>query len=270
MDRFFLERDLIWTLLVFAVLTASAVAGSLLRARLPAPHRNADTIEFLRIVTALLVTFVALVMSLLLASELNSYNSAYHDRRHYASSLAELDACMRNYGPELAAERQKLRSYTAAVIASTWPREPAPTGVVYPDPSKFPLVGAVPTLAGIMNEIGLSLAAVEPADPLHTVLSVRCRTVFADVMAARWAVVEDAHRSMSAPFAGVLIFWLMLVFLSFGLQAPRNPPSIVIVAIAVVSITSVFFVLRDLDLPYGGVFGIPSTPMRLALADMMR
>ena len=270
MERFFLAREVVLTLVVFVLLVASAVAGVFLRARLPAPHRGQETFDFLRAVTALLVTFVALVMSLLLASELNSYSSAFRDRAHYASTLAELDACMRNYGAGLEEERRRLHGYTAAVIASTWPREPKPTGVDYPDPSKFPLVGEVPTLGGIMNAIGVAIAGLQPSDPLHANLARRCGEVFSTVMAARWSVIEDAHRALSTPFAGVLIFWLMLVFLSFGMQAPQNPPAAVIIVIAVVSVASVMFVLLDLDLPYGGLFGIPSTSMRLALSDMLR
>ena len=61
-----------------------------------------------------------------------------------------------------------------------------------------------------------------------------------------------------------------LVFLSFGLQVPRKWLAAIVIGIGVISIASVMFVIVDLDLPYGGVFGIPSTSMRNALADMQR
>lgn len=263
-------REVLWTIILFAFLVAGASGGFFLRSRIPEPHRNQPTIEFLRIVTALLVTFAALVMSLLLASVRNSYDSAFHDRSHYAASLAELDSCMRDYGAELAGARTKLHGYTAAVIASTWPSEPAPKGVDYPDASAMPRFGEAPTLAGIMNGIGLAIDGVEPQDAMHKALAARCMADFGEVARARWAVIEDVHGSLSAPFAGVLMFWLMLVFLSFGLQAPRNLLAGVVIGIAIVSVTSVMFVILDLDLPYGGLFGIPSTSMRLALADMLR
>ncbi|WP_435655499.1 hypothetical protein [Brucella pituitosa] len=226
--------------------------------------------DFLRIVTALLVTFVALVLSLLLASELTSYNTSSHDRNHYAANLTQLDGCMRDFGPELSEQRQQLHGYTAAVIASTWPEEPRPTEVNYPDTSQFPLVGEAPVLTGVMNGIGIALAALQPQDPLHQALATRCKDIFANVTAARWTVIEDTQGSLSEPFAGVLMFWLTMMFLSFGLQAPRNSLSFCIVAIAIASVISVVFVILDLDLPYGGIFGISSHSMRLALADMLR
>jgi hypothetical protein len=265
-----MARELTWTFLLFAVLVLSATVGSYLRTRLPAPHRTGETIDYLRIVTGLLVTFAALVLSLLLASVRSAYDTAYRDRAHYAASLAELDQCMRNYGPGLADARLKLRGYTAAVIASTWPGTPLPAGVSIPDLQGIPRLGEAPTLAAYMNDVGLDIAALTPTDDIHKALAARCSQDFANVMAARWTVIEDVHGSLSPPFASVLTFWLMLVFFSFGLQAPRNLLAASIIGIAIVSVTSVMFVILDLDLPYGGLFGISAHTMSLALNDMVR
>ena len=46
--------------------------------------------------------------------------------------------------------------------------------------------------------------------------------------------------------------------------------TILVIALSAISITVAVFVIIDLDLPYGGLFSIPSTSMRDALADMMR
>ena len=265
-----MTRDVSWTLLLAALLIASAVAGAIIRRRLHVLHRSSETINFLRDVTTLLVTFVALMLSLLLTSVLSAYDEAYRDRGQYASSLAQLDVCMRNYGPDLAEARTKRHLYTASVIASTWPREPPPEGITYPDLSGLPIVGEAPRLAEILNEVGLAVAAVAPADTLHRALALRCEENYRSAREARRAVIEDAHGSLSAPFAAIMTFWLMLVFLNFGLQAPGNPLAILVTAIGIVSVSSVVFVILDLDLPYDGLFGIPSTAMRQAFADMMR
>ncbi|MBB3424643.1 hypothetical protein FHT85_001617 [Rhizobium sp. BK312] len=265
-----MQREAIWSLVLLVLLVLGAFVGSILRTKLPAPHRGNETMDFLRVVTALLVTFAALVMSLLLASELNAFTAASHDRNRYAAGLAEMDGCLKNYGSTLDNERQLLRSYTAAVIASTWPDEAPPQGEKYPDISDLPLTGEAPALGSMLNNVGLNIDRLQPADPLHQALATRCSQLFSNVMAARWTVIEDAHGSLSAPFLGVLIFWLMLVFLSFGLQAPKNPLAGAIVLVAIISVASVMFVILDLDLPYGGFFGISSTSMRHALTDMQR
>jgi len=265
-----MTRDVSWTLLLAALLIASAAAGALVRRRLHVPQRSNETINFLRDVTTLLVTFVALMLSLLLTSVLSAYDTAYRDRGQYAASLAQLDFCMRNYGPELADARTKLHLYTASVIASTWPLEPRPEGVTYPDLRGLPIVGEAPRLGNILDDVGLAIASVAPTDPLHRALALRCEGNYRVMREARWDVIEDAHGSLSAPFAAVMTFWLMLVFLNFGLQAPGNRLAMLVTAIGIVSVSSVVFVILDLDLPYDGLFGIPSTAMRQAFADMMR
>ena len=60
------------------------------------------------------------------------------------------------------------------------------------------------------------------------------------------------------------------MFFSFGLQVPRRTLSVMALAISVVAVASVMFVIVDLNFPYGGIFGIKSSAMRDALADMSR
>ena len=83
-------------------------------------------------------------------------------------------------------------------------------------------------------------------------------------------MIEDAQGSISTPFYRILVFWLMIVFASFGLCAPRNSMVIIALALCALSLTSAMFVILDLDLPYGGLFGISSQSMRDALHAMIR
>ena len=86
----------------------------------------------MQITIGLLVTFAALVLGLLTATVKQRYDETAQDRQAYALQLTMLDRCLADYGPETAASRGDIHSYTAAVIASTWPDEPPPAGVQYP------------------------------------------------------------------------------------------------------------------------------------------
>jgi hypothetical protein len=68
----------------------------------------------------------------------------------------------------------------------------------------------------------------------------------------------------------VLVFCLAGLFGAFGLTARPNATILAVIALCALSVTVAVFVILDLDEPYGGLFGIPSTAMREALADMMR
>ena len=218
----------------------------------------------------LLVTFTAIVLGLLTTSVKAGFDAAYNARGEDAAQLAQMDRCLRDYGPETAPIRAQLRSYVAAVIASTWPDEPPPVGVTYPNTSNMPLTGEDPVLSNLMNEVGLETRSLQPKDSVHETLMAACVQQYHDLVQARWKVIEGARGSISAPFYWVLVFWLALLFGTFCLTAPPNPLVVTVIALCALSITVVVFVILDLDEPYGGVFSVPSTSMRNALADMMR
>ncbi len=254
-------------LLLFSV---SAFAGVLLRARLREDHLSAENMDAVRLVTGLLVTFAALVLSLQLSTARSTFDAANRDRSLYAARLARLDQCLRNLGPEMEPVRLRLRQYTAAVIASTWPREKAPVVEDMPDVRHMAVSGEDTVLKTLMNEIGVVIDSVAPAEAARANLAARCRDNYTMVQESRWAVIEDANSIFHGSFSGMVSGWLAAVFLSLGLQVPRRLLGAVVLSIGVVAVASVMFVILDLDTPYGGVFGITSSAMREALADMIR
>ena len=96
-----------------------------------------------------------------------------------------------------------------------------------------------------------------------------CMQRYRDVENARLGVIEDARTRLFEPFYGVLMFWLMIIFGSFGLVAPRTSLSVIVIVLCAVSLSSVIFVILDLSRPYQGFFAISSDTMRTALNDML-
>ena len=263
-------QDPMNSVLLIAILCASSILGFFVHRRLPERHRSAQSIALVQLAISLLVTFTAIVLGLLTTSVKQGFDDAYNARGDYAAQLAQMDRCLSDYGPETAPIRAQLKSYTAAVIASTWPDEPPPAGVTYPNTSNMPLTGEDPVLGNIMNDVGLETRSLQPKDTLHQTLMAACVQQYHDLAQARWKVIEGVRGSISAPFYWVLVFWLALLFGTFCLTAPPNPLVVTVIALCALSITVVVFVILDLDEPYGGLFSIPSTSMRNALADMMR
>jgi hypothetical protein len=120
------------SIITLALLFLSAWFGRSLRSHLPETYRTRETIETMQLVIGMLVTFAALVLSLLTASVKTSYDYAARDRHNHALRLTVLDDCLRDYGRATARVRQNLAAYTASVIASTWPHESPPKGISYP------------------------------------------------------------------------------------------------------------------------------------------
>jgi hypothetical protein len=226
--------------------------------------------ETMQLMIGMLVTFAALVLGLLTASVKTTFDQAGYERRDYALQLTQMDQCLRNLGPAGDEARALLRQYTAGVIASTWPHEPRPTGVDFPDTSHMPITGASPVLGGLLNRIDMQLRATQSADPVRMSLLQDCLADQRSVMLARRTVIESVGSKVSRPFLGILVFWLMVIFSAFGLVAPRNSVSLLGILLCAISLSTVMFIIADLSEPYRGLFAISSDDMRDALARMMK
>ena len=84
------------------------------------------------------------------------------------------------------------------------------------------------------------------------------------------AAVEEAQGSISYPFDRILVGWLLIIFLCFGLIAPRNALSLVTIMLGALSIASAVLVILDLDTPFTGPIMIGSQPMRDAIGYQSR
>jgi hypothetical protein len=266
-------QEITSALAVFVVLIIGTAIGWFVKPLLPEEHKAHETVQLIQLVIGMLVTFAALVLGLLTASAKNSFDTVGNDVRAYASDMIRLDQTLREYGNDAKTVRALLRVYTAEAITSTWPGEPVPPGNYYPKRA-FPS-----TIYNHLESIELGEmlnAAITEARNLnaHTPAQQRALaqilTQFNVLIAARWKLIEEAHSSISRPFLMMLAFWLFVIFLSFGLIAPRNALALVMIALGAVSIGSAMYVIVDLDTPLSGSLIVSSEPMRDALAHLGR
>jgi hypothetical protein len=258
--------------LVFILLLACTALGAIVRPLLPEEHKAQETVQLIQLLVGMLVTFAALVLGLLTASAKTIFDTTNNDMRSYATSIIELDRAMRDYGGELGQARGLLRAYTAAAIASTWPNETPPPGDFYPnvESSKKTDSLASATLGALLSRSQHDVRMLVPHDDYHRQLAVEAATRFEQLIALRWKLIEEAHGSISYPFDRILVGWLLIIFLCFGLIAPRNALSLVTIMLGALSIASAVLVILDLDTPFTGPIMIGSQPLRDALAYQSR
>jgi hypothetical protein len=258
--------------LVFVLLLIATGLGVGVRPLLPEEHKAHETVQLVQLVIGMLVTFAALVLGLMTASAKSSFDTASNDMRTYAAELIEFDTTLRELGSAGDAARRLLRQYTAAAIASTWPLEPAPGGD-YPrdlgapdNPRQLESV----RLGDMLTAVGRELRQLRTQDALQQRALDDALTQYRRVIDARWKIIEEAHSSISRPFFKTLTFWLGVIFLSFGLIAPRNALALVTISLGAVSIASAVYVIVDLDTPFTGPIVISSMPLRETLEHLRR
>ena len=122
--------------------------------RLPAHHRQDETYNVVRLVASIFVVMTSLVLGLLVNSSKNTFEAIDRNVHAFSTELILLDRTLRNYGPEAADVRKRLRAYVRQAINGTWGVDGSP---VLED-------RAAETL---LDEVGSGLMAMRPSDPVR-------------------------------------------------------------------------------------------------------
>jgi hypothetical protein len=84
----------------------------------------------------------------------------------------------------------------------------------------------------------------------------------------RWLMYEQGAGSVPLPMLVVLIFWLTIIFISFGIYAPRNATVVVSMFVSALSVSCAIFLILEMYRPFDGVIRISGAPLYAALAHL--
>jgi CHASE3 domain sensor protein len=252
--------------LFLVVMMACFWAGLTMQRYLRDHHRSRETIDSIRVIITLLVTFAALVLGLLISSTQSRFSSLETGLRALSIDIVELDRRLREYGTTADPIRADMILYTKAAIADTWPREPRPPGDYPVNPTALaPGSAETTSLSVVLNRVDLALQAMVPEGPLHRALAADLQHRMAELLEQRLTLIENARPAISWPFLSVLLFWLMVIFVIVGLSSSQNWLVITVMILAALSLSSSVFLAVELDTPLDGHIAISSAPLRDAL-----
>jgi hypothetical protein len=243
--------------IVFACVFGGAVMGTLLHGKLPQHHRDGDSKDVIKLVMGLIATIAALVLGLLIASARSSYDTQESEVRQLAVHLGLLDRILAHYGPEATPARALLRQVVTADIDRIWPNEGTGTPTL-PTP-EVRAQGEV--LFGM-------LANLSPHTDVQRFTQGRALQILTDMANTRRLMAEQAGGALSWPFFVVLVFWLVVLFLGFGLFARFNATVVTAYFIGALSVAGAIFLILEMNHPYSGLMKISSAPMRNVLAEV--
>jgi len=186
-----------------------ALLGLLFRAVLPEEHLSTDTKDVVKLGIALIATMAALVLSLLIASAKSTYDTRRNQLLQVSADIMLLDRVLAHYGAETEDARAVLRRSVAAAIEQFWP----PNGA-------RPVT--IDRRASSVEAVYDKIQRLAPQNELQRSLQNQASTIAFDLGRTRVLLFEQLGSSIPLPFLVVLVFWLSIIFASFGLFAPRN------------------------------------------------
>jgi Protein of unknown function (DUF4239) len=159
------------------------------------------------------------------------------------------------YGPEAKDASALLRRSVTAAIERFWPSNGAQAGSF--DPTASPA-----------EALYDKIAELSPQTESQRSLQAQALTIAMDVGHARFLLFEQLRSSIPAPFLIVLIFWLTIIFASFGLFAPANVTVTAVLLVCALSVSGAIFLILELDRSFEGMIQVSSAPLRQALARL--
>jgi hypothetical protein len=243
------------SLIVLACVFGGALFGIFLHAVLPQHHLTNETKDIVKLGMGLVGTMAALVLGLLVASAKGSYDAQSAELTQLSANIALLDRVLAHYGSETRETRDLLRGFVARILDQMWSKDGTSASPV------------PPSAAGgeILYE---KMQGLSPKNDTQRSLQGQALSMAMDLGKTRWLMYEQATTSISMPLLVVLVLWLTVIFISFGLFAPFNTTVTSSLFVSALSVSGAIFLILEMYTPYSGVIAVSSAPLRAALAHL--
>jgi len=248
---------LLLTLLVLVCTFGGALLGMWLRRVLPPHHFNDESRDVVRISIGLVVTMTALILGLVVSSAKSTFDAEDLAVKQSAADVLALDQTLKLYGSETLAIRQSVRQSVANRIAGTWPEVGAsapPEDHVRGDSSP--------------EQVFAQILALKPATDPQRWLQSQALQLTSDLQQNRWLMMERQVSTAGRPFIFALTSWLVLIFVSFGLFAPRHATGIGALLTCSLSVAAAIFLIHEMQHPYQGMIKVSPEPLQFALSQI--
>jgi len=234
-----------------------AVLGLLLSRLLPEEHLRDNSRDTVKVVTGMIATLAALVLGLLISSAKSSFDAVDAAITQSGARIILLDRALANYGPETKEAREQLRSIVVAGIEMFWPEEKA-EGSGF---EGFERTNAMETLQTKIREL-------TPTTDIQRELRSEADKLTGEMLESRWLLIAQAQHVISRPFLVVLLFWLTMLHIGFGLLAARNATVITALIISALSVSGAILLILEMNYPMSGMIKVSSAPLRKALEHL--
>jgi hypothetical protein len=242
-------------LISFAAIFGGVLIGRFAARRLPDRHLGAETESVVTVSVAVIGTLSALVLGLMITAANTSFSARADEVRELSLQLIRIDRNLKRYGPEADDARAKLRAWAAAKTQELFLQNGQPR----------PSSQATIVMLEVVQDAVLALT---PKDERQKYLRTLCVSLSSTLIQARWSLEQRRGHSFPIPFLVLLIFWLSIVFASFGLFAPANPTALVALFLCSVAVSGGIALIEELDNPLSGFIHVPSDSMHKALVEI--
>jgi hypothetical protein len=193
-------------------------------------------------------------MGLLISSANSSFNAKTDAVHTLAVDIIRLDRALRQYGPQAENARGLLSNYAQTKAGELSDHDDL-TSLDLRSLAKYEV---------LMSQV----LDFQPVDTRQRQVQAQAMKLLDSIADARWLLVEKSDTPLPTPFLILLIFWLSLLFGSFGLFAPDNATVIVVLLLSALAISGGVFMVLELGSTTQGIIRVSTDPMFTAIHEI--
>jgi len=249
---------------MIALITAGCIfSGTLLGLALskmvPGHHLNPDSKDAVKMGAGMITMMAALVLGLLVSSAKSTFDSTNAAITQCGAKVILMDRLLASYGPEAKEVREELRRAVTAGLQMLWPEE-------FSGDLNMNAFERATTMEKLLEQI----RGLRPQSEAQRASQAQAQALGHEILLTRWLQIEQASVPLPRPFLVILLFWLTLLYTSFGLLAPRNATVITIMFLGALALATALFLIVEMSRPMAGAIKVSSAPMRKAAEHLGR
>jgi hypothetical protein len=241
---------------VFACVFGGAVIGMYVSPLLPGHQQSSESKDIVRLGMGLVATTVAVVLGLLVSSAKSFYDTQGNEVTELAANIVMLDRILAHYGPEAADARTALRTALGNQLT--------PESHDHSSKAYSTIKSGARVAEGLIDKI----QDLSPKDDNQRSLKAQALSMAFQLGQMRWLMFEQNTVPVPRLLLGMLILWLIVLFLSFAIFAPRNLMVIAGLFMAAVAVCGAILLILEMYHPQSGLIRVSDAPLRAALAQL--
>jgi hypothetical protein len=242
---------------VLACLGAATALGLYLSATSSKAHLDARSKEVIHGFMGVIAHLIAVVLGLLIFSAKTSFDTKDTEFKHASAKVVLLDRVLAHYGPKAQEARDALKSTVEKKLAAL-----GSEGSLGDEKGRRTFVS--------VEDVQDKIRALAPESDAERWLKERALSVSGDIAQARWFLLDELDSTIPQPFVAIMVFWLMLIFFSYGLFTPRNATVLAVLALCAISLASSVYLVLEMDDSLEGPISISTEPLQKALNEIKR
>jgi amino acid transporter len=243
--------------LVFALVFAGSLVGMVIRRAAPETHFAPEAKDTIRLAIGLVVTMTGLVLGMLVSSAKTFYDGEKSQVAEMASQIILMNDLLLGYGPETKQARVEALGFVEDAADRIWPKEKSKLFQLRP--------------ASRSEDFYKELQVLVPRNDAQASAKAQLVALNLSLKKGYWLMyLQTVQTPIPTPLLMVVTSWLVAIFISFGIFAPRNFTVIVTLIVCAMAVSAAIFIILSMYSPFSGILKISPAAVRDAVHQMGR